>query len=88
MTRPQIPNHPNFNCEKNSVSIWDGEDNTATKLAKFCGEDLPKMLQSSDNSITIRFESEGVLSNEVTEAVDKNLFQLSYFSQPFKPGIP
>ena len=61
-------------CKFDSVTIYDGENDTAIPIRKLCGKQLPENLQSVGNVFTIFMETDGVGNG--------NGFQMKYTVVP------
>ena len=49
-------------CEDGFLQIRDGTDPSSPSLGRFCGYKFPKVLESSDNEMTIEFKASTVRS--------------------------
>ena len=58
------------NCNKDKLTIFNGKDKHSVPMAKYCGSRSPFTILSSTESVTINFQSDGV--------VNKNGFSLQY----------
>ena len=61
---------PNLNSSYDSLTLYDGDSNSAPIIGEYCGNSIPNNQISSTNSVLIYFESDG----DVTESG----FQLEY----------
>ena len=46
-------------CKQDGVELFDGVDNTARLLGRFCGTPSPKAVNSSKNTLFVSFKSDG-----------------------------
>ena len=58
------------NCAKDRVTILNGNDVDAIPLGSYCGNKVPRTIQSSTEVVTIQFISDGT--------VNKKGFNLQY----------
>ena len=52
------------NCVKDRVTISNGKDGDALSLGSYCGNKLPGTIQSSTESVIIKFISDGAINNK------------------------
>ncbi|XP_071849597.1 uncharacterized protein [Apostichopus japonicus] len=50
-------------CNYDYVAVYDGPDDTATELGKFCGDTAPAPVSSTGPDMFVRFFSDGTLSD-------------------------
>ena len=49
----------NINSSYDSLTLYDGDSNSAPMIGKYCGNSIPNNQISSTNSVLILFESDG-----------------------------
>ena len=52
------------NCVKDRVTILNGKDKDAVSLGSYCGNKLPATIQSSTETVIIKFISDGTINNK------------------------
>ena len=52
------------NCVKGRVTILNGKDGDAVSLESYCGNKLPATIQSSTETVVIKFISDGAINNK------------------------
>ena len=52
------------NCVKDQVTILNGKDEDALSLGSYCGNKLPATIQSSTETVIIKFISDGTINNK------------------------
>ena len=57
-------------CAYDNVTVYDGVDNLATRLGRYCGTTLPGYIFSNNNSLFVFFQSDS--------SVTKNGFKIKY----------
>ena len=49
----------NLNSSSDSLTLYDGDSNSAPMIGEYCGNSIPNNQISSSNSVLIHFESDG-----------------------------
>ena len=76
MQQRTISSTSNLNSSYDSLTLYDGDSNSAPMIGEYCGNSIPNNQISSTNSVMIHFVSGGT--------VNRPGFQLQY-QNPF-PG--
>ena len=74
MQQRTISTTSNLNSSYDSLTLYDGDSNSAPIIGEYCGNSIPNNQISSTNSVLILFESDG--------SVAKSGFHLEY-QNPF-----
>ncbi|BHF76112.1 Bone morphoproteintic protein 1 [Sparganum proliferum] len=56
---------PEDDCPYNYLAIYDGPSDSSPLLRRLCGAQMPAPIKSSNNTVTVRFVVDGVLSRNV-----------------------
>lgn len=87
---------PSYLCRSDAVSIFDGEDRSALKLAKLCDNgEAPNIFISSGNAMTVRFRSDSSITAQgfqaqwgISQECSGNLTgNEGYIQSPNYPGL-
>ena len=70
MQQRTISTTSNLNSSYDSLTLYDGDSNSAPMIGKYCGNSIPNNQISSTNSVLIHFESDRYWT--------KSGFQLEY----------
>ncbi|XP_078576388.1 uncharacterized protein LOC144862022 isoform X1 [Branchiostoma floridae x Branchiostoma japonicum] len=65
-------------CNYDHVEIYDGLSNDAPLLAKLCGDELPKPIQSTGNRVSVQFKSD--------VSITKDGFEMRYYAVAIDDG--
>ncbi len=49
---------PSTNCEYDYLEVFDGESSASPSLGKFCGRQVPDLLQSTGDKIHVTFQTD------------------------------
>ena len=63
MLQPTISITTNLNFSYDSLTLYDGDSNSAPMIGKYCGNSIPNNQISSTNSVLIHFESDGFVNS-------------------------
>ena len=70
MQQRTISTTSNLNSSFDSLTLYDGDSNSAQMIGEYCGNSIPNNQISSTNSVLIHFESDG--------STTRSGFQLEY----------
>ena len=59
MQQRTISTTSNLNSSYDSLTLYDGDSNSAPIIGEYCGNSIPNNQISSTNSVLIHFESDG-----------------------------
>ena len=59
MQQRTISTTSNLNSSYDSLTLYDGDSNSAPMIGEYCGNSIPNNQISSTNSVLIHFESDG-----------------------------